>query len=86
MDARIILRRYLPDAALRMPDGAALAMVIRLKKPRGIDFPSLLPMIPNSFISRASSTLNHGTKPDLAMQFILTPLIPQLMERKRRMA
>jgi phosphoribulokinase len=41
-------------------------------------------MIPNSFMSRANSIVIHGSKLDLAMQLILTPLILQLIERKRR--
>jgi phosphoribulokinase len=36
-------------------------------------------------MSRANSIVIHGSKLDLAMQLILTPLILQLMERKRRM-
>jgi phosphoribulokinase len=35
-------------------------------------------------MSRANSIVIHGAKLDLAMQLILTPLILQLMERKRR--
>src|SRR3954470_4321664 len=58
--------------------------VIRFRNPRGIDFPYLLSMIPNSFMSRANSIVIHGSKLDLGMQLILTPLILQLMERKRR--
>jgi len=58
-------------------------VVIRFKTPRGIDFPYLLSMIPYSFMSRANSIVIHGNKLDLAMQLILTPLILQLIERKR---
>ncbi len=41
-------------------------------------------MIPGSFMSRANSIVVHGAKLDLAMQLILTPLIMQLMDRRRR--
>jgi len=61
----------------------AHALTARLSD--GIDFPYLLSMIPHSFMSRANSIVIHGSKLDLAMQLILTPLILQLMERKRRM-
>jgi phosphoribulokinase len=37
-------------------------------------------------MSRANSIVIHGAKLDLAMQLILTPLILQLIERKRRTA
>ena len=59
-------------------------VVIRFKNPRGIDFSYLQSMIPNSFMSRANSIVIPGGKLDLAMQLILTPMILQLMERKRR--
>lgn len=59
-------------------------LVIRFRNPRGIDFPYLLSMIHNSFMSRANSIVVPGNKLDLAMQLILTPLILQLIERKQR--
>ena len=58
-------------------------MVIRFKNPRGIDFPYLLSMIDQSFMSRANTIVVPGQKMDLAMQLILTPLIVRLMEIKR---
>jgi phosphoribulokinase len=58
-------------------------VVIRFKNPRGIDFPYLLSMLDSSFMSRANSIVIHGAKLDLAMQLILTPLIMQLISRKR---
>jgi phosphoribulokinase len=59
-------------------------LVIRFADPRGIDFPYLLSMINGSFMSRANTIVMAGNKLDLAMQLILTPLILQLVERKRR--
>jgi phosphoribulokinase len=73
-----------PFIARWIPTPDESMVVIRLRNPRGIDFPYLLSMIPNSFMSRANSIVIHGSKLDLAMQLILTPLILQLMERKRR--
>ncbi len=73
-----------PFVARWIPTPDESMVVIRLKNPRGIDFPYLLSMIPQSFMSRANSIVIHGAKLDLAMQLILTPLILQLMERKRR--
>ena len=58
-------------------------VVIRFKNPRGIDFPYLLSMLHNSFMSRANSIVIHGSKLDLAMQLILTPLIIRLIEHKK---
>ena len=59
-------------------------VVIRFANPRGIDFPYLLSMIHDSFMSRANSIVIPGGKLDLAMQLILTPLILKLIEQKRR--
>jgi phosphoribulokinase len=73
-----------PFIARWIPTPDESMVVIRLKNPKGIDFPYLLSMIPNSFMSRANSIVIHGAKLDLAMQLILTPLILQLIERKKR--
>jgi phosphoribulokinase len=59
-------------------------VVIRFANPRGIDFPYLISMISQSYMSRANSIVIPGGKMDLAMQLILTPMILQLMERSRR--
>jgi phosphoribulokinase len=59
-------------------------VVIRFRNPRGIDFPYLVSMIHNSFMSRANSIVIPGGKLDLAMQLILTPMILQLVERRKR--
>ena len=74
-----------PFIARDVPSPDESMLVIRFRNPKGIDFPYLLSMIPHSFMSRANSIVIHGSKLDLAMQLILTPLILQLMERKRRM-
>jgi phosphoribulokinase len=75
-----------PFIARWIPTPDESMVVIRFQVPRGIDFPYLLSMIPNSFMSRANSIVIHGSKLDLAMQLILTPLILQLVDRKKRAA
>ncbi|MDF3812699.1 phosphoribulokinase [Rhodopseudomonas sp. BAL398] len=72
-----------PFIARWIPTADESMVVIRFKSPRGIDFAYLLSMIQGSFMSRANSIVIHGSKMDLAMQLILTPLIMQLIERKR---
>jgi phosphoribulokinase len=72
-----------PFIARWIPTPDESMVVIRFKNPRGIDFPYLLSMLSNSFMSRANSIVIHGAKLDLAMQLILTPLIMQLIERKK---
>ena len=75
-----------PFIARWIPTPDESILVIRFAKPRGIDFPYLLSMIPQSFMSRPNSIVCPGNKLDLAMQLILTPLILQMIERKRRAA
>ncbi|HEX2018847.1 MAG TPA: phosphoribulokinase [Aurantimonas sp.] len=73
-----------PFIARWIPTADESMIVIRFANPRGIDFPYLLSMINGSFMSRANSIVAPGNKLDIAMQLILTPLILQLMEKKRR--
>jgi phosphoribulokinase len=75
-----------PFIARWIPTPDESMLVIRFANPRGIDFPYLLSMVPQSFMSRPNSIVMPGNKLDIAMQLILTPLILQLIERKRRMA
>jgi len=73
-----------PFIARWIPTPDESMLVIRFANPRGIDFPYLLSMIHDSFMSRANSIVVPGNKLDLAMQLILTPLILKLAERRRR--
>ncbi|MDQ6435402.1 phosphoribulokinase [Mesorhizobium sp. LHD-90] len=75
-----------PFIARWIPTPDESMLVIRFANPRGIDFPYLLSMIHDSFMSRPNSIVVPGNKLDLAMQLILTPLILQLIERKRRVS
>ena len=73
-----------PFCARWIPTPDESMVVIRFANPRGIDFPYLTSMIDGSSMSRANSIVIPGSKMDLAMQLILTPMILQLMERSRR--
>ena len=73
-----------PGIARWIPTPDESIVVIRFANPYGIDFPYLLSMIKNSFMSRANSIVIPGNKQDLAMQLILTPMIMQLVQRARR--
>ncbi|MEY9559172.1 phosphoribulokinase [Sinorhizobium fredii] len=75
-----------PFIARWIPTPAESILVIRFAKPQSIDFPYLLSMLNNSFMSRANSIVVPGDKLDLAMQLIFTPLIHKLLERKHRMS
>ena len=72
-----------PFIARDVPTQDESMVVIRFKDPRGVDFPYLLRMIHDAFMSRANTIVIPGGKLDLAMQLILTPLIWKLMERRR---
>ena len=57
-------------------------LVIRFRNPRDIDFPYLLSMLHDSFMTRPNTLVCPGGKMDLAMQLIFTPLIWRLMDRR----
>ncbi len=73
-----------PFIARWIPTADESLVVIRFKNPRGIDFPYLVTMIHDSFMSRANSIVIPGGKLDIAMQLILTPMILQLAGGKSR--
>ena len=73
-----------PFIARWIPTPAESILVIRFANPRGIDFPYLLSMLHDSYMSRANSIVVPGDKLDLAMQLIFTPLIHKLLDLKRR--
>jgi phosphoribulokinase len=75
-----------PFIARDIPTADESFVVIRFRDPKGIDFPYLLAMLHDSFMSRANSIVVPGGKMAVAMQIILTPMILQLMDRKRRAA
>jgi len=75
-----------PAIARWIPTADESMVVIRFANPRGIDFQYLLTMIHNSFMSRPNVIVIPGGKIDLAMQLIFTPLVLQMVERKRRAA
>ena len=72
-----LIARYIPTADESF-------VVIRFANPKGIDFPYLLSMLHDSFMSRPNIIVVPGGKMELAMQMIFTPLILRLMEMKKR--
>lgn len=74
-----------PFIARWIPTPDESMVVIRFANPRGIDFPYLLSMIHDSFMSRPNSIVIPGGKTDLAMQLILTPIIWKLASESRRL-
>jgi phosphoribulokinase len=73
-----------PFVARDIPNPDESMLVIRFRDPKGIDFPYLLSMLNDSFMSRANTIVCPGGKMTLAMQLIFTPMIWQLMDKKKR--
>jgi phosphoribulokinase len=72
-----------PFVARDIPTADESFVVIRFRNPKGIDFPYLLAMIHDSFISRPNCIVVPGGKMGLAMQLVLTPLILDLINKKK---
>jgi phosphoribulokinase len=74
-----------PFIARDVPTADESMLVIRFRDPREIDFSYLLAMIHDSFMSRANTIVCPGGKMPLAMQLIFTPMILQLISRRKRL-
>ncbi|SAL15997.1 phosphoribulokinase [Caballeronia humi] len=73
-----------PFTAREIPQPDESFVVIRFTRPKGIDFPYLLTMLHDSFMSRPNVIVVPGGKMGLAMQLIFTPMILQLRDRCAR--
>lgn len=73
-----------PFIARTIPTLDESMLVIRFANPRGIDFPYLVSMLHDSFMSRANTIVCPGGKMDLAMQLIFTPMIWRLMDKRKQ--
>jgi phosphoribulokinase len=73
-----------PFIAADIPSADESMVVIRFTNPKGIDFPYLLSMLQNSWMSRPNTIVIPGGKMGLAMQLIFTPMILRLVDQKRR--
>ena len=73
-----------PFISRHIPTADESFLVIRFANPRGIDFPYLLSMLHDSFMSRPNTIVAPGGKMDLAMQLIFTPMIWRLMDHRKQ--
>ncbi|MGV9616736.1 phosphoribulokinase [Nocardia xishanensis] len=71
-----------PFTARSIPTADESFVVIRFADPKVIDFPYLLSMLHDSFMSRPNCIVVPGGKMELAMQLIFTPLILRLMDKR----
>ena len=74
-----------PFIARWVPTADESMVVIRFANPRGINFPYLISMIHDSYMSRANTIVVPGGKVDIAMQLIFTPMVMRLVEQKRKL-
>ncbi len=73
-----------PFIAKDVPSADESLVVIRFANPKDIDFPYLISMLHNSWMSRPNNIVVPGGQMGLAMQIIFTPMILRLMDLKRR--
>jgi phosphoribulokinase len=73
-----------PFVARTIPAPDESMLVIRFSNPKGIDFPYLLSMLHDSFMSRSNTIVVPGGKMDLAMQLIFTPFIWRIAEKRAK--
>tara|TARA_Y100000588_G_scaffold262223_1_gene276843 strand:+ start:66 stop:962 length:897 start_codon:yes stop_codon:yes gene_type:complete len=73
-----------PFSAREIPTQDESFVVVRFRREmKNVDFPYLLQMIDGAFMSRINTLVVPGGKMGLAMELILTPLIEDLMKRKK---
>jgi phosphoribulokinase len=72
-----------PFIARDIPTPDESFVVIRFRDPAGVDFPFLLNMLQDSFMSRRNTIVVPGGKMGFAMELVLNPLIHRLIEQKK---
>jgi phosphoribulokinase len=72
-----------PFVARDIPTLDESLVVVRFRDPAGVDFPYLLAMIHDSFMSRQNCIVVPGGKMEMAIQLVVTPLLQSIMERRK---
>jgi phosphoribulokinase len=73
-----------PFVARDIPTLDESLVVVRFRDPTGVDFPYLLSMIHDSFMSRPNCMVVPGGKMEMAIQLVVTPLLQGIMERRKK--
>lgn len=74
-----------PFSAREIPSQDESFVVVRFRREmKNVDFPYLLQMIDGAFMSRINTLVVPGGKISLAMELVLSPLIEELLDKKRR--
>lgn len=72
-----------PFIARDVPTLAESVVVIRFREPEKFHFPNLLRRIQDSYMSRPNTMVIPGGKMLLAMEIICTPLVHELIEKRK---
>ncbi len=75
-----------PFIARDIPTPDESMVVIRFRDHKSQNFPYLLSMIHDSFMSRPNTIVVPGGKMGMAMELVLSPIIERMMERKQATA
>jgi len=73
-----------PFADIDVPECEESMVVIRFRHPEKHDFPALLHAIDKSFMSRRNTLVVPGGKMDFLIEFILNPIVHDIMEKHRQ--
>jgi phosphoribulokinase len=73
-----------PFIARDIPTPDESFVVVRFRDPKGVDFPYMLAMIPNAFMSRANTLVVPGGKMSHAMEIILAPIMHEMIQNKKK--
>ncbi|TAJ78762.1 MAG: phosphoribulokinase [Gallionellaceae bacterium] len=73
-----------PFIARDIPTPDESFVVVRFRNPKGVDFPYLLDMIHDSFMSRPNTIVVPGGKMAMAMEVILAPIMHDMIENKKK--
>jgi phosphoribulokinase len=73
-----------PFIARDIPTPDESFVIVRFKDPAkfGVDFPYLLNMIPNSFMSRRNTIVVPGSKMGYTMELVLAPIIGEMISKR----
>jgi phosphoribulokinase len=72
-----------PFMARDIPTLDESLVIIRFRDPKGVDFPYLLTMIHDSFMSRPNCIVVPGGKMEMAIRLVVTPMLHTIMEQRK---
>lgn len=73
-----------PFIARDIPTPDESFVVVHFSEPKGVDFPYLQNMVPGSFMSRPNTLVVPGGKMNMTLELVLSPMIHDLIENKKK--